>query len=198
MSTTYLQVESARNGWFGRATFAVRYREMSKRKSEAAAPAADADAAVLAAGETDDERATRIEARLAATPMTNFVWPRRFDSATFMKHLEPSLVCGQLTNHGPACKRLEVEIVERCGLTQHVAVACASGTAALHALYATYEMLGYDLSKGQSRTATRSSSSSSSSSGSSSSSTTARARSHTHTLPTRPRAYAYAWIMRGV
>jgi uncharacterized membrane protein YgcG len=187
---------------------------MSKRKSEAAAPAADADAAVLAAGETDDERATRIEARLAATPMTNFVWPRRFDSATFMKHLEPSLACGQLTNHGPACKRLEVEIVERCGLTQHVAVACASGTAALHALYATYEMLGYDLSKGQSRTATRSSSSSSSGSSSSSSggggggggggrsssssSTTARARSHTHTLPTRPRAYAYAWIMRGV
>lgn len=89
-----------------------------------------------------------VESRLAARPMTNWVWPRVFDEQVMLRHLEASIRSGQMTNHGPAAKKLEQEVVDRLKLKCHVAVACASGTAALHALYATYEMLGHDLSNG--------------------------------------------------
>jgi len=94
------------------------------------------------------KRKHEIEERIAAQPMTQCVWPRIFDVEVLTKHLDESLRTGQMTNHGPAAKRLEQEIVTRLNCKKHVAVACASGTAALHALYATYSMLGHDMSSG--------------------------------------------------
>ena len=54
------------------------------------------------------------------------------------KLLEPSIASNQLSNYGPMVKRLELLLTEKLGLDkeQYVAIAAASGTAALHGLAA--------------------------------------------------------------
>ena len=80
--------------------------------------------------------------------MTRWVWPRQFSSEIMMQYLQPSIDSGHLTNHGPCTKKLEKEAVSRLKLTRHCAIATASGAAALHALLATYQMMGHNFSKG--------------------------------------------------
>jgi dTDP-4-amino-4,6-dideoxygalactose transaminase len=79
---------------------------------------------------------------------TRWVWPRTFSSDLMMKYLQPSIDSGHLTNHGPCAQKLEKVAASRLKMTRHCAVATASGAAALHALVSTYQMMGYDFSKG--------------------------------------------------
>ena len=65
-----------------------------------------------------------------------------------MKHLSASIEAGHLTNRGPATQRLEAEARRRLKLGRHVAIPACSGSAALHALLATYLMKGHDLPNG--------------------------------------------------
>ena len=79
---------------------------------------------------------------------TRWIWPRKFDPNLMMQYMKPSLESGHMTNNGPASKLLETEAVRRFQMQKLVAVSCASGSAALSALVATYKLLGVDLSNG--------------------------------------------------
>lgn len=79
---------------------------------------------------------------------TRWIWPRKFDPNLMMQYMKPSLESGHMTNNGPASKLLETEAVRRFRMQKLVAVSCASGSAALSALVATYKLLGVDLSNG--------------------------------------------------
>ena len=102
------------------------------------------------------KRESRAEAHGRETSITvspenkwiGWVWPKHFDSDIFLKHLQKSIQTGQFTNHGPAAKVLEAEAVRRFGLKKHVAIAVASGTAALHAMVGTHIMRGRSTSGG--------------------------------------------------
>lgn len=79
---------------------------------------------------------------------TRWIFPKKFDPEILMKHLSKSIETGHMTNRGPASQQLEEEARRRLQLGRHVVVPACSGSAALHAMVATYKMAGYDLSRG--------------------------------------------------
>jgi hypothetical protein len=85
---------------------------------------------------------------MAGADQVRWCWPRRFDADTMMRFLQPSLESGHMTNNGPASRLLEEQAISRLRLKRHVAVATASGSAALATLVATYRLLNIDLSRG--------------------------------------------------
>lgn len=85
----------------------------------------------------------------AAASFLQWVWPKPFDEQMLMRHLTMSIERGQFTNNGPATLHLEQQAWCRMKLLPwQKCIACCNGTAALHALVATYEMAGKSLSRG--------------------------------------------------
>ena len=75
-------------------------------------------------------------------------WPKRFDAAVLAEYLRESVKKQQFTNHGPCVKQLEHEAASKLLVTKHVTIAVASGTAALHAMLATYLQHGVSMESG--------------------------------------------------
>ena len=94
------------------------------------------------------EKEQELKRRRDDSNFTRWIFPKKFDQGIFMKHLSASIEAGHLTNRGPATQRLEAEARRRLKLGRHVAIPACSGSAALHALLATYLMKGHDLPNG--------------------------------------------------